>query len=234
MVPTTTSKSTPCSFFTLSATCSTMALRISLSLIHIYGDNLYFSALHRGTPYICGVNVEIKPLNAVEACPIAGSPDKSISAFDIKEGVLALRWSTPEEPENLFLADVKLGRDGNYIVSKGKKVTFDNDEFISDISLGCCDRFQYRAQDGQELDGWLIHPSDELSSCASCDKSAYPMLTLIHGGPHGAYGSAFMLRAQMFAGRGYYAVSYTHLDVYKRQHLHHTRSNRKTASRDQP
>ena len=168
------------------------------------GDNLYFSALHRGTPYIFCVNPQTKPLNAVEVCPVAGSPDRSISAFDVKDGVLALRWSTPEEPENLFLADVKLGRDGNYIVSKGKKVTFDNDEFISNISLGCCDRFQYRAQDGQELDGWLIHPSDELSSRASCDKSAYPMLTLIHGGPHGAYGSAFMLRAQMFAGRGYY------------------------------
>lgn len=169
------------------------------------GSTLYFSAVDRGTPYIYCVDLPSGSGSALQMRVIAGSPEKSLSAFHTKKGVLAARWSTPEEPENLFLMEVRCSNKDIPTEIREKKVTFDNDDLVSQVALGKCDRFQYHGEDGQKLDAWLIHPPvEDLPSGSPSDQSLYPMVTLVHGGPHGAYGSAFMLRAQMFAGLGYY------------------------------
>ncbi len=54
----------------------------------------------------------------------------------------------------------------------------------------------YPSKDGKEIQGWVYYPSGN-------DKEKFPLLLLIHGGPHGAYGPSFMFRAQFFANRGY-------------------------------
>lgn len=157
------------------------------------GSVLYFSAVDCGTPYVYRVDPALAQVEeTTEPEVVSGSSEKAMSAFHIKQGVLALRWSNPVQPENLYVTWLT--------EDKEKRLTFDNDEFMSQIQVGKYDKFQYSAGDGQQIDGWVIYPAQD-------GQKDSPMVTLIHGGPHGVYGSAFMFKAQMFAGRGYY-VSY--------------------------
>lgn len=122
---------------------------------------------------------------------VLGSQGRALGGFDIRSGVLAFQSSTPETPEDIFIV-----RDGNET-----RVTQENDEFLTKLALGSHEKFLYRSDDGQELDGWLIYPYGYETG------KKYPLVLLVHGGPHGAYGSSFMFSAQFFASRGY-AVAY--------------------------
>jgi dipeptidyl aminopeptidase/acylaminoacyl peptidase len=122
---------------------------------------------------------------------VHGTVGKSLGGLDVKNGTLAYGSSTPTEPENVFL--FKEGAE--------TRLTSENDEFVRSLALGASEKFQYRAADGQELDGWLIYPYGYEKG------KKYPLVLLVHGGPHGAYGSTFMFSAQFFASNGY-AVAY--------------------------
>lgn len=122
---------------------------------------------------------------------VLGTPGRSLGGFDVKSGVIAFQSSTPEKPEDIFVL-----KDG-----VETRVTRENDEFLSQLALGKHEKFRYRSGDGQELDGWLIYPHGYEPG------KKYPLLLLVHGGPHSAYGSSFMFSAQLFASRGY-AVAY--------------------------
>lgn len=122
---------------------------------------------------------------------VLGTPGRAMGGFDLKAGVFAFQASTPETPEDIFVLKDNVET----------RVTRENDELLSQLSLGKHEKFQYRSGDGQELDGWLIYPHGYESG------KKYPLVLLVHGGPHGAYGSSFMFSAQLFASRGY-AVAY--------------------------
>src|SRR5205085_2906606 len=60
----------------------------------------------------------------------------------------------------------------------------------------------YRSFDGTNVQGWVMKP-------AGFDAAKrYPLVLLIHGGPHGAYGAGFSDEFQMLLSRGY-VVLYT-------------------------
>lgn len=122
---------------------------------------------------------------------VLGAAGRSLGGFDVKSSVFAFQASTPETPEDIFVL-----KDGTET-----RVTRENDDFLSKLALGKNEKFRYRSGDGQELDGWLIYPHGYEPG------KKYPLVLLVHGGPHGAYGSSFMFSAQLFASRGY-AVAY--------------------------
>ncbi len=166
------------------------------------GTTLYFSVAHHGTPYIYSAT---KRENIWKLNRVCGFSDKAISAYSVSNGKIVFKASSPLEPENLFLVEVEQSKQA----PPYKQLTFENTDIISNVILGKCEKFNYKSKDGQELDGWLIHPAEvKLSQIKpSSNTYKYPLLVLVHGGPHSAYGSAFMFNAQLFAGRGY-AVAY--------------------------
>jgi dipeptidyl aminopeptidase/acylaminoacyl peptidase len=171
------------------------------------GSILYFSMTGHGAVYIYCLDPDSTAVDgALKVKPVTGSDDRAISGFHARNGSIILRSSTPVEPENLYAVIVQAGSEGSFFGTEEKRLTFDNDNLMSQVKTGRWEKFQYSAADGQKLDGWLIYPAEACSNNPS-SQSKPPMAVFIHGGPRGVYGPAFMLKAQMFAGRGY-AVSY--------------------------
>jgi len=178
------------------------------------GNIIYFALVDHGTSYIYRAVPEDSK-NSWYLEKILGSEDQAISGFSVRKGTIAFQSSTPVQPENIYVLEPQPNgpekalqdKDTRYVE---KRLTSENDAFISEICLGSWEKFRYYAKDGQELDGWLIYPagfSPEEVGENSAKKNKVPLVVLVHGGPHGAYGSAFMFGAQLFASRGY-AVAY--------------------------
>ncbi|WP_252903930.1 alpha/beta hydrolase family protein [Secundilactobacillus oryzae] len=58
--------------------------------------------------------------------------------------------------------------------------------------------FDYRASDGQALEGWYLPPHNP--------KAKNPVLLYVHGGPHAAYGESFFYEFQVYTTLGYGVV----------------------------
>lgn len=152
------------------------------------GSTVYFLLEDHGEVFVYKAALEAAKWHVDK---VFGSVGRGLGGFDAKNGVFSYQASSPAAPEDLFIQ-----RDG-----VETRLTSENDEFLSGLALGASEKFQYHAKDGQELDGWLVYPHGYEAG------KKYPLVLLVHGGPHGAYGSTFMFTAQMFASRGY-AVAY--------------------------
>ncbi len=74
-----------------------------------------------------------------------------------------------------------------------------NDEVLADVDMGTYESVTYPGYDGTEIQMWVHYPP-------GFDRSReYPLMLLIHGGPHGAVSDNFHYRwnAQTFASWGY-------------------------------
>ncbi len=58
------------------------------------------------------------------------------------------------------------------------------------------EHFTFRSRDGLQVEAYFTVPLDRTAN------SKYPMIVQIHGGPHGAQGSAFNDKAQVYAAHG--------------------------------
>jgi len=75
-----------------------------------------------------------------------------------------------------------------------------NEAWIKDVDLARAERIHFPSKDGTQIEGWLMFPHTV--------KPPYALILSIHGGPHGAYGSAFTFEFQWLAANGY-AVLFT-------------------------
>ena len=80
-----------------------------------------------------------------------------------------------------------------------ERLTHSNATFIAGRRLVTPESISCLSHDGCEIEGWLYRPPSSAAAPA-------PLVLIIHGGPHAAYGESFMLRAQILAGRGYAAL----------------------------
>ncbi|HHW26432.1 MAG TPA: S9 family peptidase [Firmicutes bacterium] len=158
------------------------------------GEELYFglvdhgeTSIYRATPSSVST-----PTWAFEK--VLGEEGTAISNFHIGAGTLAYQASDPVTPENLYVS--KIGKTGT-------RLTLENDSLMKDIETGTWEKLQCLADDGQELDYWLMYPKGYEKGSGK----KLPTLVMVHGGPHGAYGPTFSFTANLFAGRGY-AVLY--------------------------
>ncbi len=151
---------------------------------------LFFPLQDHGEVSVCkawtgnGGNV---PGTSWNLSKVLGKNGRAMSAYDVKGETFVYQASSPTETESIFL----------YTNGAEKNLTEANREFMKAVATGQWEKFQYHARDGQELDGWLLYPHEYEK-----DKR-YPMVLMVHGGPHGAYSSAFMFTGQFFASHGY-------------------------------
>ncbi|MGP4106505.1 S9 family peptidase [Virgibacillus sp. L01] len=119
--------------------------------------------------------------------------DNHVFGFSYSAGTFILGISTPTNPCNFY----QLNSDG-----KLTRLTNANQEFLSNVSLSEPETLTYTAEDGWEIQGWLLHPYGFVEG------KKYPFVLEIHGGPHAMYGQTYFHELQLLAARGY-IVLYT-------------------------
>ena len=81
-----------------------------------------------------------------------------------------------------------------------QRVSSFNDEWLSAITLQAAERLIWTADDGSDIEGWLIKPANYAPN------QQYPMILKIHGGPHSAYGHAFDRSFQILSNAGFFVL----------------------------
>jgi dipeptidyl aminopeptidase/acylaminoacyl peptidase len=119
--------------------------------------------------------------------PVLVDPGRCLSSIHGQGDILIYTASSPDQLEELY---VNVG-------GEERPVSGINAEFSKEIAMGPWEYMPYRSSDGQEVDGWVLYPTDYTEG------KKFPLLLMIHGGPHGAYGPSFRFIGQQFAGRGY-------------------------------
>jgi dipeptidyl aminopeptidase/acylaminoacyl peptidase len=106
----------------------------------------------------------------------------------------ALTLGDPSTPGDLYVFDA-----GTRAL---KKLFGPNEGLLAGAALGKVEELWYRSFDGRRIQGWIMKPP------GFSPTRKYPLVLNIHGGPHAAFGTAFMHEFQMLAGAGY-VVLYT-------------------------
>lgn len=145
------------------------------------GDDLYFLLTDKGVPGIYKTDM------SGNVSPVLVEKNRAITSVHGVNDILIYTASSPNQPEELYVN----------IQGQEQPVAKVNAKFLSSVAMGDWEALTYTSDDGQEIEGWVIYPVGFQPS------KKYPLLLLIHGGPHGAYGPAFMFLGQQFAGKGY-------------------------------
>lgn len=121
-----------------------------------------------------------------------GEPDHSICSFSIRGDTLAIQMGSHTMPDEIYVS-----RDGS-----NSKLTSLNYSVLSSLAICHPERIKFTGPDGWQIDGWVMKPSGYEEA------KSYPAVLMIHGGPHGVYGSAFSFQEHLLASNGI-AVIYT-------------------------
>ena len=156
------------------------------------GKWLYFTVQSRGS-----VGLYRLPAGGGEAERI-GPPANdrgSVSTFVVaKTGLVVAAMSTPSGPAELY----KFGQTG------ATGLTSLNKELLATKTVAPVEAFTFASFDGREVEAFLTKPATLDSAAAR--PGSHPMIVMIHGGPHGQQGPAFVHKAQVYAGRGWAAL----------------------------
>jgi len=96
-------------------------------------------------------------------------------------------------PAEVFMHDRQTGQ--------SRQLTHLNEEALAEIRLQPATSFWFISFDGTRIQGWLIKPF------GITEGVRYPMVLVIHGGPHNMFGYAFEERQQVLSAQGF-AVLY--------------------------
>jgi dipeptidyl aminopeptidase/acylaminoacyl peptidase len=104
-----------------------------------------------------------------------------------KDGLVAYASATPSDEAELYVKQADSVR----------QITHLNEKVLAGKAVAPVDTIDFDSFDGLAVEAFLTEP-------VSLDRTKeYPMVVLIHGGPHGAQGPEFNLKAQAYANHGY-------------------------------
>ena len=143
------------------------------------GDRVYFTASGPGTTGIYSVDLE-----GTARAEVGG--DRRIFDFDVQNGVIAFAASEPSDPGEL------------HVLMQGAEARLtDLNPWLRDRYVALPEEMSFTAPDGWVLQGWILKPPG-----FDADR-AYPLVMMVHGGPHAEYGWAFFHELQILAGMGF-------------------------------
>jgi dipeptidyl aminopeptidase/acylaminoacyl peptidase len=152
-------------------------------------SGLYFTANSEGNRNLHFASVDGGVRQVTE-----GVHQISLSSIS-DQGRLAATISSFHEPGDVYLIDPARP-------DRVDRITEVNADLLADVSLGEVEELWYQAPDGLDIQGWVVKPPDFNPS------RQYPMMLVIHGGPHAMYGVGFNYGWQEHAANGY-LVLYT-------------------------
>jgi dipeptidyl aminopeptidase/acylaminoacyl peptidase len=128
----------------------------------------------------------------------AKSVVSSISAG--ADGGLAVLAATDTQPPEVAALDTAASAANGGL----RRLSHQNDEWLSKVLLGTTEEFTSISKDGTEVHGLVVKPPTYTAG------RSYPALLRIHGGPNGQDEHAFSFEREIFAANGYvvYAVNY--------------------------
>lgn len=106
-------------------------------------------------------------------------------------GTMVGRIAHLDRPDELFVVE----DDGL------RRLTYENDTWLSGRSLGAVHNVTFPSSDGTEIEGFIYLPPGYQSGMR------YPTLLRIHGGPVSQFTHSFNFEANLFAAKGYVAVT---------------------------
>jgi len=177
---------------------------------------IFFLAADQGSSYIYKLNLtsnlkkkilenDLTGLDkSIKINKVLGNEKSNIRAFSLNKNKCLAVISTVNKPDELFYFDdfehmYKRKRE-NDVEIYNKQLTILNNNLIGSTKLYEAEKFRYNGAQNWGIDGWILNKDESKSN----DK---PLVVIVHGGPHLAYGSTFMLQAQIMAAKGY-AVFY--------------------------
>jgi dipeptidyl aminopeptidase/acylaminoacyl peptidase len=146
---------------------------------------IYFTANRRGEVPLFRLDVSAKKVDKIDA-----QQGVQVTSFSLaNDGSLAVTRSGFRHP-----ADVFVGAPG---AAPNRHVTDVNRQLLSERTLAPVEELAYKADDGLEIQGWLVRP-------VPFDPArTYPVILRIHGGPAGMYGTNFDFEVHALSARGY-------------------------------
>ena len=113
-----------------------------------------------------------------------------VGAFSVgKNGMVAYSFTGTSDASQLYY---KSG------TNSPRKLTDLNHDVLANKSIAPVESFSFISNDNRfEVEAFLTKP------VGMTETSKHPMIVVIHGGPHGANGSAFNFKNQVYAGHGF-------------------------------
>lgn len=164
------------------------------------GDWVYFTVREAGATHLYRQPVSGGAAEGV----VVG--DGSVGAWSVGAGRLVYALTTPESPAEMYTL-----APGS---SAPQKLTSLNEALLSQRRIAPVESFRFASVDGREVEAFLTLPLDLASP------NRYPLIVMIHGGPHGQQGADFNSKAQIYAadGLGVLMVNYRGSTGYGQEH----------------
>lgn len=119
--------------------------------------------------------------------------------FAAQAGLMVFGAYSPTNPGDIFIQTVEAGLKGE----PAQQLTELNQGWLKDKYIAEPETLKIPSADGKvTIEGWLLKPP------GFDPAKKYPMVTLVHGGPHTAYGFSFFIEFQLHASNGF-LVLYT-------------------------
>lgn len=153
------------------------------------GKGVYFQAHYHGATSLYFYDAKTKKVNLVS------KGNRQVFAYSISSDLkfAALGWGDTPNITEVSVLNLETGEE--------KQLTHINQHITDEIAIVEPEEFWYKAEDGWDIQGWLIKPLGWKKGYK------YPLVLEIHGGPHAMYGYGFFHEFQVLAAQGY-AVLY--------------------------
>ncbi len=119
----------------------------------------------------------------------------SVGAWSIAGDVIAAAVTTRDRPADL-IACRRRSSDRRPACSD-RRVLTDHNAFLHDRAIAGVESFTVKSFDGLDVEAFVTRPA------AFDPARKYPLVTVIHGGPHAQQGASFNAKAQIYAGAGF-------------------------------
>jgi dipeptidyl aminopeptidase/acylaminoacyl peptidase len=124
-----------------------------------------------------------------------------VGSFSVNGELAAYALTTPYRPAELVIeriAGAGPSRDRASLSGGEKKtITALNDGLLGERTIADVDALTFKSHDGREVEAFVTIPLNLPPGRKA------PLVTIIHGGPHGQQGPAFNGRAQIYAAAGF-------------------------------
>jgi len=153
------------------------------------GRWLYATAQSRGS---VGLHRFAASGGSAERVLPAGDARNTVSSFALgQDGSIVYAMATPSSVPELYLSRAS---------GSPTAVSALNRDALNGKTIAEVESVVFKSFDGRAIEAFLTKPPH------ADPTGKYPMIVMIHGGPHGQQGPAFNHRAQVYAGRGWAAL----------------------------